>query len=127
MDEFNYFAYVNDKNVVEQVITCDDPDKLRSIQQYQALGLSPGRWIQATEKTRRPSKGNNYDPVKNIFYPEQRFASWHLNEETMWWEPPYPKPPITEKDGRLISTWNWDEDTLQWIPQTCVNCGPNDE
>ena len=40
MDEFNYFAYVNDKNVVEQVITCDDPDKLRSIQQYQALGLS---------------------------------------------------------------------------------------
>ena len=30
MDEFNYFAYVNDKNVVEQVITCDDPDKLRS-------------------------------------------------------------------------------------------------
>ena len=51
MDEFNYFAYVNDRNVVEQVITCDDPDKLRSIQQYQALGLSPGRWIQATEKT----------------------------------------------------------------------------
>ena len=30
----------------------------------------------------------------------------------MWWEPPHPKPPIKEKDGRLISTWNWDEDEL---------------
>jgi hypothetical protein len=122
--EFKYFAFVNKDNVVENVIVCNSIENFRELTINSPMGMSPGRWIPVTDETRSASKGNNYDPVKNMFYPEQRFASWTLNKETMYWEPPVPKPdPVFDENGKMIKAWVWDESTLQWLEDSmCPNC-----
>jgi len=122
--EFKYFAFVNKDNVVENVIVCNSIEDFRDLTVNTPMGMSPGRWIPVTEKTRKPSKGYNYCPTKNMFYPDQRFKSWHLDEELMDWAPPTPKPEKEFVDGKLITAWLWDEDNVKWVAQTCVNCDP---
>ena len=57
-------------------------------------------------------RGMIYDPVRDAFYGEQPYASWILNEDTCYWEPPTPKP-----EG----TWYWKEDTTEWVDYEYFN------
>lgn len=121
--EFKYFAFVNQDNVVENVIVCDDIEKFRDLTRNTPMGMATGRWIPVTEQTRSASKGSNYDPNKNMFYPQQRFKSWKLNQETMYWEAPTPKPEPVLENGKIVKAWAWDEDKLEWVEDTfCPNC-----
>ncbi len=56
--------------------------------------------------------GYMYDPVRDAFYAPQPYASWILNEDTCYWEPPVPRPEGMD--------WHWNEATLEWIDKPGV-------
>ena len=81
---------------------------------------SPGQWIQTSYNTHgnqhpegRPLRGNyagigyHYDPVADIFYAPQPYASWVLSPHTALWEAPVAMP----ADGKA---YEWDEATTSW-------------
>tara|TARA_B100000686_G_C16616397_1_gene876704 strand:- start:388 stop:822 length:435 start_codon:yes stop_codon:yes gene_type:complete len=127
-DGFEYFAFVdNETNIVKNVICCSSLEKFQELQV--AMGQIPtseGRWIPANERTRKPSKGNHYSVEKGVFYPKSLYKSWILNEKTMYWDPPVPKPKeeVDPETGVLVLQWLWDETNKEWISQTCANCDP---
>ena len=54
--------------------------------------------------------GSIYDEERDAFIAPSPFPSWVLDEQTLLWEPPVPKP----DDG----LYSWDEETTQWVPYT---------
>ena len=84
------------------------------------IDTTPGSWIQTSYNTYgnthpegRPLRGNYagigyiYDSVNDVFYAQQPYPSWTLNQSTWLWEPPVPYP----NDGK---SYYWDEPTLNW-------------
>lgn len=89
---------------------------------------SPGEWIQTSYNTRggvhygqdgQPDdgvalRGNyagigyTYDRTNDVFYTQQPYASWTLNETTWTWESPVPYP----EDDKI---YHWDEPTTSWV------------
>lgn len=117
-----HFAQIDENNVVTQVLVIDQETVNTG-----AFG-DPNSFIQTSYNTRggvhygedgRPDDGiplrKNYagigyiyDSQRDAFYTPQPYASWTLNEDTCYWEPPTQAP----NDGKL---YNWDEDTLSWV------------
>jgi hypothetical protein len=52
--------------------------------------------------------GHIYDKKNDVFYSQQNYPSWVLNEKTWLWEPPIECP----KDN---NTYEWDESTKSWV------------
>jgi hypothetical protein len=52
--------------------------------------------------------GYTYDPVNDVFYAPQPYASWSISAPTWLWTAPVPYP----ADGGL---YYWDEATLSWV------------
>ena len=125
--EFEYFAFVNDENIVENVIVCNSREDFQELMKFNPMGMVPGRWVPGSSKTGRPSKGNHYDPQEQHFYPQCRFPSWTLNKEIWQWEPPVPKPKeIVDENGSLIVQWEWNEPSQEWVEMSgpnCIECG----
>ena len=80
--EIEYFAFVSDKNIVENVIVCNSREDFQALMRF-IPSMGAGTWIPATEDTGRPSKGNNYHPNRNRFYPSRMYESWTFDEE-LW-------------------------------------------
>lgn len=105
------FANINENNEVVNVIVIEDQYE-NDGQNYinNVLGLS-GEWIQTsyTNSIRGnfASKKSIYDRENDVFYSQQPFPSWVLNNEWQW-EAPIPYPTTDTLLG-------WDEDTLSWI------------
>lgn len=82
---------------------------------------SPGQWLQTSYNTignvhkngGTPLRGNfagigyHYDPVADVFYAPQPYASWVLSPLTFLWEAPVAMP----ADGK---SYEWDEATTSW-------------
>jgi hypothetical protein len=119
-----YFAKVID-NKVTQVIAAEK----EFFDVY--VDPIPGEWIQTSYNTRGgkhynletnelssdQSKalranyagiGYTYDPINDVFYAPQPYASWVLNNTTWTWEAPTPYP----TDGKV---YTWDEATTAWV------------
>lgn len=120
-----HFAKVVD-GVVTQVIVAE-PEFFNTF-----VDSSPGQWLQTSYNTRggvhyepnsdTPSAdqskalrknyagvGYTYDAQRDAFIPQKPFASWVLDEQTCYWNPPVPYP----EDG---SSYVWDEATVSWVP-----------
>jgi len=113
----SHFAKVNGFGVVEEVIVAEQDfiDSLPNASSWvqtsyntfggvHKLGCTPFRKNFA-------GIGYTYDPVRDAFISPKPFASWSLNEDTCFWEPPTPMP----QDG---SIYYWDEPTTSWIKDT---------
>ena len=90
------------------------------------VDTSPGQWLKCSYNTRGnvhygqdgqpdgglalrgnyPGIGYTYDPVADIFYAPQPYASWVLSPHTALWEAPVAMP----ADGQYV----WDEATTSW-------------
>ena len=108
-----HFAKVVDSKVVQVIVA--EPDFFDTF-----VDSSPGQWIQTSYNTHgnqhpegRPLRGNyagigyHYDPVADIFYAPQPYASWVLSPLTFLWEAPVAMP----ADGKA---YEWDEATTSW-------------
>jgi len=113
-----HYAFLDNNNIVTEVITGIDEDQLIE-------GKSPEVWYGEFRNQRcvRTSYNNNirknfagvgytYDEEKDAFIPPKPFNSWTLNEDTYWWEPPVPYP----LDAEMAHIW--DENTLSWVKQS---------
>lgn len=58
--------------------------------------------------------GYSYDEGRDAFIPPRPYASWTLNEETCWWEPPTPEPALTPEELENGSIYKWNEDNVAW-------------
>lgn len=85
-----------------------------------------GKWVQTSYRTHggqhpenKPLRANYagigciYDEQNDVFYEQQPFPSWTLNQNTWHWECPVPYPTITVEAG-TENSYTWDEPTLSW-------------
>ncbi len=106
-----HYAFLDDNNVVTEVITGIDETELIE-------GLDPEIWYgnfrgQACKRTsynhnirkQYAGIGYTYDVVNDVFIAPQPYPSWSL-DSNFDWQPPTPKP-----EG---FNWIWDEDNLSW-------------
>jgi hypothetical protein len=108
-----HYAFLNDNNIVTEVITGIDETELIE-------GLDPETWYgnfrgQACKRTSYNGNlrknyagiGYTYDAGRDAFIPPKPFDSWLLDEATCLWESPVPYP----TDG---FTYIWNEATVDW-------------
>ena len=106
-----HYAFLDDNNVVTEVITGIDETELIE-------GLDPETWYgnfrnQVCKRTSYNNKirkqfagiGFAYDEVADEFIAPQPFTSWTLDANNDW-QPPTPKP-----EGDFY----WDEESLSWV------------
>ena len=127
-----HYSFINTENLVVEVITGineDDtetlPENYASWEEYyetQRDGLVCKRTSYNTLGGEHlldgtPFRGNyagigfTYDPVNDVFYAQQPFPSWKLNETTWIWDPPVEYPEYDEDDPKF---YEWNEEDQTW-------------
>jgi len=123
-----HYCFINENNIVVEVITGKDENDLETLPEgfasweeyYQTKrdGLTCKRTSYNTNANEHLNGGTAfrgnyagigyiYDSENDVFYAEQPYPSWLLNESTWTWNPPIPYP-----DDDLIYDWN--EETESW-------------
>jgi hypothetical protein len=117
-----HYAYLDDSNVVTQVIVGKDEDegdtdweayygaKRTSYNTHggqHANGGTPFRYNYAGISYTF-SDAPEWAAQGGAFIPPQPYPSWVLNPDTALWDAPVPYP----TDG---NDYRWDEDTLSWV------------
>jgi hypothetical protein len=108
-----HYAFLDDNNIVTQVITGIDETELIE-------GLDPETWYgnfrgQVCKRTSYNGNyrknyaglGYTYDEERDAFIAPKPFTKWVLNEETCQWEAPVPYP----TDG---FTYVWNDNKGEW-------------
>lgn len=115
-----HFAEVDENNVVKRVIVIDNNElDGAEFPESEAIGQAHiasmdihGTWLQTSYnnnfRVRYAGIGWSYDPDRDAFIGPKPFESWVLNEDTLEWEAPVPRP--SEEDP-----WDWDEENVQWV------------
>lgn len=100
------FAEIDKENTVVRVIVAESIDWCEK-----ELG---GVWVECFKKGAQrgnyPGPGYSYNAELDAFIPPKDFDSWVLDENTLLWIPPTPKP---DSDLELM----WDEESLGWIEE----------
>lgn len=106
-----HYAYLDDDNVVVQVIVGKDENELidgLSPEDYYAQGTSY-RVIRTSYngKIRKQYAGIGftYDESADVFIQPQPYPSWSLDDNFDW------QAPKVKPEG----FWNWDEETQEWV------------
>jgi hypothetical protein len=108
-----HYAFLNEKNVVTEVITGIDEDELIE-------GKKPEIWYAAFRnqpcirtsyngniRKKFAAIGDTYDSILDAFISPKPFPSWVLSAELKEWVPPIEKP-----EGDFF----WHEELQSWIP-----------
>ena len=114
-----HFAQLDDNNIVTQVIVVSNNELLdENGQESEAKGIAfcqslfGGNWKQTSYngnfRKHYAGIGYIYDSERDAFISPKPFASWILNEDTCYWEPPVSMP----TDGK---SYQWDENTVSWV------------
>ena len=125
-----HYSFINDENIVVEVITGKDEDDLETLPEgfesweeyYETKrdGLTCKRTSYNTQAGEHLNGGTafrgnyagigyTYDPDNDVFYAQQPFPSWIMNEETWTWECPVPLP-----DDHLETMYVWNEEDQTW-------------
>ena len=118
-----HYAFLNNNNVVTEVITGVDENIIQTDTDGTQVGGTSEAWETfygnfRGQVCKRTSYNNNYrknyagigytyDAARDAFIAPKPFNSWTLDEATCRWQAPTPRP---EDDG--IYTWN--EEDLEW-------------
>lgn len=119
-----HYAFLDDNNVVTEVITGKDEDEgLYDWEKFYASErgqnckrTSYNTWGGVHKYGGIPFRknyaiiGGVYDPDRDAFIPPKDFPSWVLNENTCLWEAPVPYP----DDG---NPYYWNEQDQIWSPR----------
>lgn len=122
-----HFAELNQNNEVIQVIIISNQDILDETgKESEEVGINFCKSLYGSDKIWKQTSYNNsfrkryagvgmiYNEQLDAFIPPQPYPSWNLNTETADWEPPVPRPQLTEEEQSSGQSYEWDEDTLSW-------------
>lgn len=87
--------------VVSNVVVGDDLATVSSV---------VGECVEETEDTGVAAIGYTFDPAmrsNGAFYPPQPFQSWTLDQATLSWVAPVPRP--------TVGLWRWDDADGAWV------------
>ena len=118
-----YFAQIDNNNIVQRVIVVSDEDCLDSNNEHnEEVGIafckflvqdSSSKWKESfkdgSQRGRSAGIGHTYDSTHNAFIPPRPFPSWTLNETSYDWEPPIPKPTLTDEQVAARGYYMWNE------------------
>lgn len=122
-----HYAYINEDNIVTEVIVGKDeddlPDGVSSWEEYFS-SKGKGRALRTSYNTFQnshldggtPFRGNfatvggSYNEELDVFLAPKPYDSWVMNEN-FYWEPPVSYP---EDDGGVMHEWN--EEVANWTP-----------
>lgn len=98
---------ISDENGISDLLAASFSNKNKSTT---GIWKVAGMFQEGNESFRgiQPGIGDNWHPIKQKFYLKKPHNSWILNENTLEWEPPIPRP-------NSITKWNWDEDIQSWV------------
>lgn len=113
---------VNVVHVPNNIITDEDGIELEQLGVYHLRKHNGknNKWVQTsineTFRKNYAQIGFFYDESLDAFIPPkpEAFPSWVLNEITCKWEPPIPKPPLTNEQIDYGYRYTWDENQ-GWI------------
>jgi len=121
-----HFSKLDENNVVEQVIVISNDEILDSNgNESEELGIAlcknlfgeDTEWKQTSYnnnfRVHFGSVGYTYNEEFDAFIPPKLYPSWVLNTETFLWDPPVPRPILTEEEDPIYYT-DWDEENLRW-------------
>ena len=115
-----HYAFLNDDNIVTEVITGNEEDQGTDWEEY--YGKIRNQICKRTSYNTLANEhllggdafrgnyagiGFTYDPINDVFIAPQPFESWILNETSWIWEAPVPYP----DDDKF---YNWDEENKEW-------------
>jgi len=106
-----HYAFLNENNVVTEVITgIDENELIEGLDTETWYGNFRGQTCKRTSYNNNIRKqyagiGYTYDAVNDVFILPQPYPSWSL-DNNFDWQAPTPMP--TE------GVWIWDEDNLSW-------------
>ena len=115
-----HFAEIDENNVVTRVIVVSNDDcgggdypESDAIGAAFCTNLLGGTWKQTSYnnnfRVRYAGAGYTFDAERDAFIAPKPFPSWSLNEDTLDWEAPVPRP--------AEGLWFWDEEGQQWQEQ----------
>ena len=99
-----HITQLDENNVVTRVVVADSDD-ITVEWMVEHVG---GVWMEFNGRG-EPNLGATWTPELDAFVPFKLYNSWVLNEDTLQWEAPIPRP---EGD------WSWNEDSVSWEPLT---------
>lgn len=101
----NLYAKIDENKVIDFIRVSETKNILWLEQNF------GGTWINvsANEKYNNAGVGMIFRPDLDAFIREQPFNSWTLNEETLEWQAPAPRPK---------GNFYWDEETTSWVEIT---------
>jgi hypothetical protein len=108
-----HYAFLNENNVVTEVITgIDETELIEGLDTETWYGNFRGQVCKRTSYNGNYRKnyagiGYTYDEELDAFISPKPFESWVLDEETCLWEAPVAYPDDGER-------YTWDEATLSW-------------
>ena len=121
-----HFAELDENNVVLRVLVVgnDDITDENGIEQEQiGIGFLKNifgfdtEWKQTSYngniRFRYASIGMTFDETLNAFITPSPHSSWTLNELTTDWDPPIPKPSLSEDQKSDGYFYEWNEDNYQ--------------
>jgi hypothetical protein len=129
-----HFAQLDENNVVTQVIVVsnDDTSDANGVE-VEEIGVAfCKKLLGADTKWKQTSYNNNfrvryagigytYNETLNAFVPPKPFDSWVLNETTINWDSPIPRPELTQEQVEQGYYYEWEETTLTWRLKSISN------
>lgn len=107
-----HYAFLDDNNIVIEVITgIDENELIEGIDTETWYGNFRGRTCKRTSYNNNIRKqyagiGYTYDPINDVFISPKPFDSWIL-DSNFDWQPPKPMP--------TSGIWYWSEEIGDWI------------
>ena len=121
-----HFAELDENNIVLRVLVVGNDDIVdENGDEQEQLGISFLRnifgfntnWKQTSYngnfRFRYAGIGMTFDETLNAFIGSSPYASWTLNELTTEWDPPIPRPSLTEEQASDGYFYVWNEDNYQ--------------
>jgi hypothetical protein len=118
-----HFAKLDENNIVTEVIVVNNEvitdengneNEQLGIDFCKQLFGEETKWVQASYngnfRKKYPAIGDTYNQDLNAFIIPKLYPTWVLNLETCDWEPPIPKPDVSENQVAL-----WNEENQQWV------------
>ena len=112
-----YYAEIDDKNLVVRIICVDDKYNDETEGNSYLQSFLGGTWKRTKKdgsiKGNRARVGYTYFADQDLFMPPKPYTSWNMVTADATWTAPITMPTLTEEEISAGKYYSWDEDAYQ--------------